>query len=195
MNVVVSQGQDVLPRRAFSVEDVRRMIEAGVLGEDERFELIEGELVVMSAKGIAHERVKHALNKALVRAAPDGVFVGIESTQQLAKNILVEPDIIVISEAVYKAPPKSYAQPRPEDVLLLIEIAVSSIAYDRRVKARLYARHGIREFWVIDANARTTWVHTGPQGDGWASIIEHGGGDELTTLAVPGFSFRLADLD
>jgi Uma2 family endonuclease len=79
-------------------------------------------------------------------------------------------------------------------VLLLIEVAVSSLAFDRRVKARLYARHGIRDYWVIDANERVTWVHTGPSGDGWTSIVERGPRDVLATDALPGFSIRLVDI-
>jgi Uma2 family endonuclease len=171
------------------------MIEAGIVTEDERFELIEGDLVVMAAKHVAHERIKHFLNMALVRAVPEGVFVGIEATLQLAHDILVEPDITVISKSVYNVPPKTFAQPRPEDVLLLIEVAASSLRYDRGLKARLYARHGIREFWVIDANKRITWVHTGPSAEGWSSIIEHGPQEVLSTLALPKFSIRLDALD
>jgi Uma2 family endonuclease len=195
VNVAVTRAAEGFPRRAFSVDDVRRMMEAGIIGIDEKFELIEGELVMMSAKSIAHDNVKHALNLALARIVPDGVYVGIEATLQLAANILVEPDIAVISRAVYKADPKSFARPSATDVLLLIEVAVSSMAYDRNIKARLYARHGIREFWVIDANERITWVHTGPTGEGWSSIVERGPQETLTSEGLPGFAFRLADID
>ena len=66
--------------------------------------------------------------------------------------------------------------------------------YDRNVKARLYARHGIREFWVIDANEGITWIHTGPSGDGWSSVAERGPSDPLTTSALPGLTIRLDDL-
>jgi len=69
-----------------------------------------------------------------------------------------------------------------------------SLAYDRGIKARLYARHGIREFWVIDADTRVTFVHTGPSGETWSSIVERGPQEVLTTPAAPGFSIRLADL-
>jgi Uma2 family endonuclease len=195
MNIALTRAADGLPRRAFTVEDIRRMIDAGVIGADERFELIEGDLVMMSAKHVGHDRIKHALNMALVRASPDGVYVGIEATLQLARDILVEPDITVISRLVYKADRKTFAQPRPEDVLLLIEVAVSSLTYDRRVKARLYARHGIREFWVIDANEGVTWVHTGPDGEGWSSIVERGPNETLTTPALPNFAIKLGAID
>ena len=193
MNIAVTRAADGLLRRAFTVNDISRMMEAGIFSEDESFELIEGDLVMMSAKHVAHDRIKHLLTLALVRAAPDGMFVGIEASLQLARDILVEPDITVISKSVYNVPPKTFAQPRPEDVLLLIEIAASSLAYDRKLKARLYARHGIREYWVIDANKSVTWIHTGASGDGWSSIVERGPQDTLATPALPNFSVRLGE--
>jgi Uma2 family endonuclease len=195
MNIALTLPADELPpHRAFTVEDIRRMMDAGVFGDNERFELIEGEIFMMSPKGVTHENIKHALTLALARAAPDGFYVGVESTLQLADDILVEPDLSVISRDVYKAPAGTFAQPRASDVLLLIEVAVSSMAYDRKVKAALYARYGIQEFWVIDGDKRVTWVHTGPSGDGWASIVERGPRDLLTTAALPDFSIRLADI-
>ena len=74
MNIALTRAADGLARRAFTVEDIRRMVEAGVIGEDERIELVEGDLVMMAAKGYPHEIVKQALNKALVTAAPDDVM-------------------------------------------------------------------------------------------------------------------------
>ena len=195
MNIALTlPAEELPPHRAFTVEDIRRMVDAGVIREDEKIELIEGDIFMMSPKGMAHENIKHALNLALARAVPDNFYVGVETTLQLADDILVEPDLSVISRDVYKVPSRNFAQPAPADVLLLIEVAVSSMAYDRKVKAALYAQYGIREFWVIDANERVTWVHTGPSGDGWASIVERGPGDPLTTPALPGFSIRLKDI-
>lgn len=195
MNIALTLPADELPpHRAFTVEDIQRMMDAGVFSENEKFELIEGEIFMMSPKGLAHENIKNALTMALARAVPDGLYVGVETTLQLAHDILVEPDLTVIAKSVYKGRSRGFAKPRPEDVLLLIEVAVSSMAYDRKLKAALYARYGIREFWVIDGNARTTWVHTGPSGEGWASIVERGPSDMLTTAALPGFSIRLGDI-
>ncbi|MPZ56962.1 MAG: Uma2 family endonuclease [Rhizobiales bacterium] len=195
MNVAWTQAAEGFPRRAFTVEDVRRMIDAGVIGEDENFELIEGEFVMMAAKGPLHDIIKSLLAMAMVRAAPDGLVVGVENTLQLADDILVDPDICVVARSVYNTEPKGFARPTAKDALLLVEVAVSSMAYDRKVKARLYARHGIREFWVIDANERITWVHTGPSGDNWSSIDERRRQDQLITPALPGFSISLAELD
>ena len=85
---------------------------------------------------------------------------------------------------------------RGEDVLLTIEIAVTSLAYDRGVKAALYARHGVREYWVIEPIRRTAWVHTRPGPDGWASVDERGPMDVLTPLspALSGFHVVLGQI-
>ena len=106
MNIAVARAADGLPRRAFTVDDINRMMEVGIFSEDERFELIEGDLVMMSPKHVAHERIKNALNTALVRALPENAFVSIEGTIQLAHDILVEPDITVISKSVYDVDPE-----------------------------------------------------------------------------------------
>ena len=89
MNIAVARAADGLPRRAFTVDDINRMMEVGIFSEDERFELIEGDLVMMSPTRAAHERVKNALDTALVRALPENAFVSIEGTIKLAHDLLV----------------------------------------------------------------------------------------------------------
>jgi Uma2 family endonuclease len=196
MNIALTHTAEELPRhRTFTAREVRRLVEIGVLSENERVELIEGNLVVMAAKGVAHERIKNALNMAIVRAAPRGFVVGIENTLQLAEDVLVEPDIAVMASDIYKGEPGSIMQPRPQDVLLLIEVALSSMGYDRNIKARLYARHGIREYWVIDANTRITWIHTGPSDDEWSSTTKIGPEEYLTTSSLPDFAIKLGEID
>ena len=168
------------------------MVEAGVIGENERIELVEGDLVMMAAKGYAHEIVKKALNRALVTAAPDDVCV--ETTIQFTENILLEPDLAVIpkhrlieSNAGFVAVDRGWC-------LLVIEVAASSLSYDRGQKAKLYAALGVREFWVVDANKRITWVHTGPTENGWTSIVECGPHQSLTTPALPSLAIRLSEI-
>ena len=78
MNVAITKAAEGFPRRAFTVDDISRMMEAGVIGEDENFELIEGDLVVMAAKHVGHDGIKNELSMALARSAPDGMLVGIE---------------------------------------------------------------------------------------------------------------------
>ena len=195
MNVAVTTAAEGFPRRAFTVEDISRMIEAGIIREDEKFELIEGEIVMMAAKGIAHERIKSALVIAVVRALPDDLTVGVEATLRLTDTVMLEPDIAVFPKRLFKKSSTGFAQLDPGEARLVIEVSVSSLAYDKGLKARLYARHRVREFWVVDGNERTTWVHTGPSGDGWLSVVKCGPQDALISSALPGFSIRLGEID
>jgi hypothetical protein len=83
----------------------------------------------------------------------------------------------------------------PGGCSLVIEVAVARLGYDKQLKAALYASLGACELWVIDANERVTWVHTGPHADGWTSIVKRGPDEPLTTPALPGFSIALAGID
>jgi Uma2 family endonuclease len=193
MNIAVTQAAEGLPRRAFSVEDVRRMIDIGIMREDERFELIGGEIVMMTPAGFAHELLKSTLMMAIARVVPSESRLVVECGLELDDDVLVQPDLAVMQRTGFKQSAAGFV--RPEGIQLVIEVAASRIAYDRGLKARLYARHGIREFWVIDASERVAWVHTGPSGETWSSIIERGPNDALTTPALPGFSIRLGDIE
>jgi Uma2 family endonuclease len=195
MNVAVTTAAEGFPRRAFTVDDIARMIEAGIIGEDEKFELIEGEIVMMASKGIAHERIKSALLITVARNLPDDLTMGVEVTLRLTDTIMLEPDIAVFPKGLFRKSSTGFARLDPGEACLVIEVAASSLAYDKGLKARLYARHRVREFWVIDANERTTFVHTGPSGDGWSSIVKYAPQDTLTASAVPGLSIRLDDID
>jgi Uma2 family endonuclease len=192
MNIALTRAADGLPRRVFNVSDIRRMVEAGVIGEDERVELIEGDLVTMAAKGYAHELIKNALTRAMISAAPDDVCV--ETTIQFADNVLLEPDLAVIRRHRLIRSRAGFATVDRDDCLLIIEVAASSLSYDRGPKAKLYAGLGVREYWVIDANERITWVHTGPTENGWSSILERGADETLTTPALPNFAVKLSEI-
>lgn len=194
MNVAVTRAAEGFPRRAFTVDDIARMMDAGIIGEDEKFELIEGEIVMMASKGIGHERIKSALNIAVVRALSDHLTVGVEVTLRLTDTTMLEPDIAVFPKELFKRSSSGFAKLEPGEAHLVIEVAATSLAYDRGLKARLYARHHVSEFWVVDANERITWVHTGPSGDGWSSIVERGPSDLLTTQVLPGLSVRLDEV-
>ena len=194
MNVAVTTAAEGFPRRAFTVDDIGRMIDAGIIGEDEKFELVEGEIVMMASKGIAHERMKSALSIAIARALPGNLSMGFEATLRLTDIVMLEPDIAIFPKEVFKRPTR-FAELNPGEAHLVIEVAASSLAYDKGLKARLYARHRVQEFWVVDANTRSTWVHTRPNGDGWSSIMEVGPQAALTTFALPGFSIRLDEID
>src|SRR5258708_8437162 len=135
MNVAATTAAEGFPRRAFTVEDISRMIEAGIIHEDEKFELVEGEIVMMASKRIAHEQIKSALNIAVVRALPDHLTMGVEVTLRLTNTIMVEPDIAVFPKALFKKSSAGFARLDPREDYLVIDVAVSSLAYYKGLKA------------------------------------------------------------
>ena len=102
------------------------MIEAGILREDERFELVEGEIVIKAAKGIAHERMKSALNIALVRALPDHLTLGVEITLRLTDTVMLEPDIAVFPKELLTRSSTGFARLDPGEAHLVMEVAATN---------------------------------------------------------------------
>jgi Uma2 family endonuclease len=185
---VVEPAEGLPPRRAFTVDEILRMQEAGVIQEDENFELIEGEIVPMGPKYAAHELIKSEVGVRLARALPDHLRLGFESSIFLSPTTFVEPDICIYPRDL----PSD--QVKGEDLLLVIEVAASSLAFDRGRKASLYARYGVRELWVIDAATRRTFAHQGPKETGWSEIVEKAPEEILRCDAIPDFSIRLAEI-
>jgi Uma2 family endonuclease len=174
-------------RRAFTVDEIVAMQDAGIISEDENFELIEGEIVPMGPKYSAHERIKSKMLMALARACPPSLIVGVETSIFLSGNTIVEPDISIYPEYLRSQ------EVRGPNVPLAIEVAASSLVYDLDLKAKLYARHGVREYWVVDANERVAFIHLSPGATGWASVARKRPEEVLACAAVPEFKFRLAD--
>jgi Uma2 family endonuclease len=188
MRANITRAAEGFDRRSFTVAEILRMQDAGIISEDENFELIEGEIVPMQAKTHVHELIKSALTIGIVRALPDRLWLGIETTIYLSANTFVEPDITIYPKGI------KLEEVEGSDILLAIEVASTSLAYDRGLKARLYARHGVNELWAIDAGRRCTFVHSGPGPQGWRSVVELGPNDALASTALPGFSMRLGSI-
>ena len=119
---------------------------------------------------------------------PDRFWFGVETTIYLSANTFVEPDLVVYPKGIKLEDVKG------SDILLAIEVAVTGLAYDRCLKARLYARHGVNELWVIDAVQRRTFIYSGPEANEWRTIVERGPDDTLTSAALPEFSVRLGSI-
>ena len=164
------------------------MIDAGVLGQDEKFELIEGEIVPTSPSHDPHERIKTALIRAISSWLPDDLWFGSESSIYLAEKTFVEPDLCIFRKDL-----KSHDAKGP-DLLLVIEVADSSVTFDRGTKALLYASHGVHELWVVDVATKVTSVHTGPMGVGWTNVREVLPTETLRATALPNLEIRIADL-
>ena len=189
MNIRVTHAADGLERRAFTVRDVLRMVEAGVLGRDERFELIGGEIVPMSPKGIRHEVLKQWLMERLVRGLPDHLQTIPETTFYLSDDTFIEPDFVVY-------PRHSGLQNlSPQTCLLAIEVADSSLAYDLGRKARIYAEFGIGELWVFDVNDKRVTVHRAPSEGRYQSVETDAFKAVLEAHRVKRFALDLGEYD
>ena len=145
MNVAVRPHPSKYPRRPFTADEIGRMVDDGTMGEDERIELIDGELVEMASKGVGRDIAKSRLARLLYGATGDGLFVGVETTVRLSDRVLVDPDLVVFPHAAIRRNAGTFLTLAGADILLIVEIAVTSLDYDLGIKAGLYARHGVRE--------------------------------------------------
>lgn len=145
------------------------MAEAGVLTPDDRTELIEGEIIDMPPIGPTHASVVVLLTKRLVRTVGDAVEVRAQQPVRFMPRSEPQPDF-----ALVVAKPGGYRQSHPVagDILLLIEVSDSTLRYDLDVKARLYAKHGVPEYWVVDLVDNRVWRHRRPSGQGYAQRDE-----------------------
>jgi Uma2 family endonuclease len=185
MRANVTRAAEGFDRRSFTVAEILRMQDAGIISDDENFELIEGEIVPMQPTTHVHEPIKSALTICISQALPERLWRGIETTIYVSRNTFVEPDLVVHPKGI------KLEEVKGSDILLAIEVALTSLDCGRGLKAGLSARHGFNEFWVIDAARRRTFIHSGPGADGWRSIVESGFEAALTFAALPGFSVRL----
>jgi len=180
-----------VPRRALTVAEYHRMGEVGILTEDDRVELIEGELVAMSPIGSEHSGTVNGLTRLLVMAVGNRGVVAVQNPVQLDDRSEPQPDFAVLKP---RSDDYRRATPRADDVLLLIEIADSSLAYDRTVKRSLYARHRIPEFWIVNLAAGEVEVCRNPSGDHYASVSPAGRADILEPELLPGATIPVAAL-
>ncbi len=177
--------------RRFTADEVWAMVRAGILGEDERVELLEGELVPVSPSGYDHTWVVSTLGRLLHERYDRTWAVIIQSTVGAGRDSLPEPDATVVRFGDDWDTDRRV--PECGETVLLIEVAVSSVRIDRR-KARIYAGSGAPEYWIVDVPARTLVMHRGPRADGtWSEIVRV---DEPATVELPagGGAVAVADL-
>jgi Uma2 family endonuclease len=179
-----------LPRRLFTVEEYHRMAEVGIFHPGERVELIEGEIVQMSPIGPRHAGCVINANRLFITRLGDRAIVSPQNPVVIQPRSEPQPDLLVL-----RPRPVSYSRehPTPQDVLLAVEVADTTVRFDRLVKARLYARAGIPEFWLCLAMDGAIEVYRGPGADAYASVTLHGPGQTVSPLAFPDVSFAVTD--
>lgn len=188
METMVTALDPPINRRRFTVDDLQRMVEVGILGEDEPIELLAGELVEVNPQGPAHASCKRALARGL-RAACGGAAIVLEQDPlECGSESLPEPDIAVVrgDEATFRA-----RHPRGDEAALVVEIARTSQRIDH-AKAPIYAAAGVPEYWLVDLRARTVWIHRVPTSNDYAKIEVL---DESAALPLPdGTTIALREL-
>jgi Uma2 family endonuclease len=183
-----TRAAEGLPRRRWSVAEIEAMVAKGIILEDERFELIGGEVVPMSPKGARHELVKIALNRFFQRAAPEHLEIAQETTLRLDQDTFVEPDFCVFRRGLDLKALDGGA------VLLAVEVADTSLAYDMGRKRKVYAPYGVREAWVINANTLVTRVHRQVSRGRYGYTQSRAYGRRLEPEHAPELAVSLADL-
>ena len=178
-------------KKRFTVDEYHRMAETGILTERDRVQLIDGEIIQMIAMGARHAAAVRRLGALLTTAFGGRALVGVQLPIQLDQFSEPEPDISVV-----RPRPDFYAteHPGPEQILLLIEIAESSLGYDRDVKLPIYAADRIAEVWIVDLEGGVLRVYRDPTETGYATSLTLRDGASVSPLAFPDTRFPINEI-
>ncbi len=188
MNLPADLG---VKRRALTVEAYHRMGEVGIFAPDERVELIEGEVVEMAPIGSRHSGLVNRITHLLVQAVGKRAVVSVQNPVRLSRISEPQPDFAVLKP---RADDYQSATPLPEDVFLLVEIAETSLQYDRELKAPLYAAHAIPELWVVDVTEKVLWIYREPQAGSYTRVEKTERPGKLRLAAAPDIELDLSGL-
>lgn len=180
-----------IERRWFNVDEYYRMIDAGILSEDDRVELIEGEVIKMSPIGKFHAACVKRLNELFVFLVGRTATISVQDPIRLNDFSEPQPDIALLKrrDDFY-----SSGHPTPEDVLLVVEVADSSVQYDRTIKMPLYARSGIPEVWLVDVARDLVEVYARPVNGRYQDFREVRRGETLTLSSLPNLVISVDDI-
>ncbi len=180
-----------IKRRTFTVDEYHVMLRAAILTEDDRVELLDGEIVNMAPIGSDHAGHVKRLNRIFTEHLGTKVVVGVQDPVRLSQFSEPQPDLSILHprQDFY-----SKSHPQPQDVYLLIEVADTTGDYDRQVKVPLYARAGIREVWLVDLAARQVEVYREPSQGSYRTAGVTKAGQRLSPLAFPELALDARDI-
>jgi Uma2 family endonuclease len=183
--------QDAPRRHRLTVDDYYRMAEVGILDAEARVELIDGEIIDMAPPGSPHASAVLYLTHALTRAVDDRALVLVQNPVRLNRYSEPQPDLALLRprDDFYRT-----RHPLAEDVLLIVEVAASSLQFDRKRKLPLYAAHGIRETWLVDLHGMRLVSHRSPQDGAYAITDEPDLGTPVEIAALSGVTVNLKPL-
>lgn len=174
-----------------TVKEYHRMAKVGLLAPDARVELIEGVIIDMPPIGSRHSSMVGQLTHSLARAAGNQAFVQPQGSVRLGHQSEPQPDIIVLKP---RADCYVSAGPKPTDVLLMIEVSMTTLQYDRKVKIPLYARYGITEYWIVNLLAKQVEIHHQPIQDRYQQKTTVNCADQIGIAQIPGAMLDLSRL-
>jgi Uma2 family endonuclease len=172
----------------FTVQEYHLMTEAGVFANNQRVELIEGEIIQMAAIGTRHASCVNRLARRFSLIPEDLVTFAIQNPIQLTRRTEPQPDVVLLQP---RADYYATAHPIPSEVLLLVEVSDSTVDFDRDVKVPNYARSGIQEVWLWDLEANCLEVYRFPTGNGYTSMQKFERGEMVSPLAFPEFELSI----
>ena len=175
-------------RRLFTVQEYHLMSEVGVFAEDDRLELIEGEIIQMAAIGTRHAACVRRLIGQFRQIPEEIAILDVQNPIQLTERTEPQPDVVLLQP---RADYYATAHPIPAEVLLLVEVSDSTVDFDRDVKVPNYARSGIREVWLWDLEANCLEVYRDAIANGYTSMQKLERGEQVSPLAFPEFAVNI----
>ena len=174
------------PRRLrFTVDDYYKMIEMGMIEDYEKAEIIDGEMVPKMTIGDKHAAVVNRLNRLLASLLPDPVLLSVQNPLRISDFDEPEPDFVLADLTLYDG----NRHPRPEETLVVIEVADASLKNDRGVKLPLYAKAGISEVWIVNLRDDVVEMHLEPTADIYQHVKVFKRGERVDSVTLPQVSF------
>ena len=180
-----------LTRWRFTTADYHRIAESGVLTEDDRVELIDGEILEMSPIGRKHAACVDRLAQLFFSRVGGRAIVRVQNPIELSEHAEPQPDLALLRP---RADFYAAGHPGPEDILLVVEVADSSVEFDRQVKAPLYARSGIPELWLVDLDRDHIEVYRDPTSDGYGTTRVLRRDDAISPSAFPDLKIVVGEI-
>jgi Uma2 family endonuclease len=177
------------PTYEFSVEEYLKLGEAGIFHEDDRVELLNGDIVLMAPIGIRHMNAVRRLNNRFARRFRDRCLADAQNPLVIDGQSMPQPDLLLLRSELDEA-----AAPGPEDVLLLVEVADSSLIYDQTEKLEAYARNGITEYWILDLTTNELVAHRDPDGRTYRTVLRVKKDESIAPLAFPDTPVPVAEI-
>jgi len=175
--------------RQFTITDIDQMVTSGILAEDEHVELIQGQLIKQSPPGILHAACVDRLNKLFARQVADDIIISVQNPMTINEILQPEPDVMLLAP---RADFYTKARPTANDVLLLVEVLDSSLAYDQEIKLPLYAWAGVREVWLVNLPEQSIDCYSHPTAQGYRLCERFFAGDTIQPDVMPDVTANVA---